>query len=342
MTTARCAACGTVGPDPHDAHGEECRELQADRPDRGPRLVLDVCAGIGGWAPPLRAHGYTDLAVENGRHARAALVANGIDVYHDDLDTLLDDWARKVWLRHNLAGMTGSTPCQPFSQANGSARGLADPRGNLTLTYLRVAETIRPPFVTLENVARGTGDLFDVLAERLAAAGYAVDHRVMNAADYGLPQARKRRLLAARRDGHPITWPTPTHVDPESADGRRTAGSWAPNARRPWVTLAETFPERAAADRWPYWTGVRPSTTIVGSYRPECVAPPTYRKPGDGPRQSQPGTVVLSLEERLRVQGFPDGWHTSGPRTARDLQVGNAIPPALAEVALAAATGEPS
>jgi hypothetical protein len=46
---------------------------------------------------------------------------------------------------------------------------------------------------------------------------------------------------------------------------------------------------------------------------------------------------VTSIEERLRIQGFPEGWKVAGPPTAQGLQVGNAIPPTLARVALVAA-----
>ena len=121
-------------------------------------------------------------------------------------------------------------------------------------------------------------------------------------------------------------------------DDQRTKAAQAEalleDGRKPWVTLAEALPHR---DDLPPWAHRHPATTIVGSFEPDKVAPPTYRKPGDGPRQHQPGTVSLTLDERLLVQGFPTGWHTAGPATARGLQVGNAIPPTLAEVALDAA-----
>lgn len=298
--------------------------------------VLDLCAGIGGWSVALRERGLTDLAVENNPHAQAALAANGIPVYHDDMTTL-DVYAVVGYPELPLAGQVGSTPCQPFSQANLTRSGLKDVRGVLTVTFIELALSLRPPFVCLENVGKGTENIFEWCAEILRQEGYTAEQRLVCAADYGLPQARKRRLLVARRDGQPIAWPKPTHIDVRSAEYRRREAAWLPEDRKPWVTLADTFPEQAQADRWPAWTGQHPATTIVGSFKPECVAPPTYRKPGDGPRQSQPGVVELTLEQRLKVQGFPDGWQTAGPKTARGLQVGNAIPPTLARVALAAA-----
>jgi site-specific DNA-cytosine methylase len=122
-----------------------------------------------------------------------------------------------------------------------------------------------------------------------------------------------------------VTWPPMT---------RRDTRSGYNDGRLPWRTMADLLTDR---DDLPDWAHKHPSTTIVGSYRPECVAPPTYRRPGDGPRQNQPGVVRTSVKERLRIQGFPEGWQTAGPATARGLQVGNAIPPTLARVALSAA-----
>lgn len=296
-----------------------------------PPYVLDLCAGIGGWSVALRERNLVDLPVENNRHARAALAANALDVYHDDVTTLLGDRARRIWLRHAVAGVVGSTPCQPFSQANPAARGIDDPRALLVRSFRDVVVELRPPFACLENVPKGTGDVFDEVVEDLAAAGYTAEHRVVCAADYGDGQARHRRLLVARRDGRPVLWPEPTHADPATRAG---AASIADGTRKPWATLADVLPDRTDL---PYWAGVRPSTTVVGSFRPEVLAPPTYRRPGDGPRQNQPNAVVASVDERLTIQGFPAGWRTAGPPTAQGLQVGNAIPPTLARVALSAA-----
>jgi DNA (cytosine-5)-methyltransferase 1 len=89
----------------------------------------------------------------------------------------------------------------------------------------------------------------------------------------------------------------------------------------------------------PDWCALRPSTTVVWSFRPEMQAAPGWRKPGDPPRQNTPESVKLSLSERLVLQGFPPDFPVQGPRTARDLQVGNAIPPRLAKAAVEAVAG---
>lgn len=78
------------------------------------------------------------------------------------------------------------------------------------------------------------------------------------------------------------------------------------------------------------WTESRPSPTIVGSFAPDVVAAPGYRKPGDGPRQSQPGSVRITLEEAAVLQSFPRDYPWQGSRTAKFRQVGDACPPLLA------------
>jgi DNA (cytosine-5)-methyltransferase 1 len=290
--------------------------------------VLDYCAGIGGWDVALRRRGLEGAGIERDAWARVARVANGLLTVHDDLTTLPEALVRTPW-----RGVVGSFPCQPFSQGNYAAmtNPLDDPRARLMHVGLEHLLASRPPFVCLENVGRAAW-LMQELADALVAVGYSAEVRVINAADYGLPQARKRALLVARRDGGALEWPAPTHVDQRTRLAQDEA--LLEDGRKPWVTLAEALPHR---DDLPAWAHRHPATTIVGSFEPDKVAPPTYRKPGDGPRQKQPGTVSLTLAERLLVQGFPEGWATAGPDSATGLQVGNAIPPTLAEVALDAA-----
>lgn len=82
------------------------------------------------------------------------------------------------------------------------------------------------------------------------------------------------------------------------------------------------------------WVTERPSPTIVGSFRPEVVAAPGWRKAGDGPRQNTPGSVRVTVQEAAILQSFPPGFPWQGTKTKQYQQVGNAIPPLLAEAIL--------
>lgn len=83
------------------------------------------------------------------------------------------------------------------------------------------------------------------------------------------------------------------------------------------------------------WVHERPSTTIVGSFKPEIVAAPGYRvSTADGSRQNAPGSVRVSVQEAALLQSFPVDYPWQGSKTKQYQQVGNAIPPRLAEAVL--------
>ena len=106
----------------------------------------------------------------------------------------------------------GGPPCQGFSVA-----GKQDPndlRNQLPYVMLDFVKERRPTIVLIENVPGAVKmGLHRELLFRLSLLGYCVDYRILNAADYGVPQTRKRMFVQARLDG-PVIWPNPTHCDP--------------------------------------------------------------------------------------------------------------------------------
>ncbi len=90
--------------------------------------------------------------------------------------------------------LIGGTPCQSFSIA-GLREGLADPRGNLTLTYLALAEQYRPRWIIWENVPGVLSDktnAFGCFTGGLSKLGYGWAYRILDAQYYGLAQRRRR------------------------------------------------------------------------------------------------------------------------------------------------------
>lgn len=102
--------------------------------------------------------------------------------------------------------LVGGTPCQSFSVA-GLRKGLADPRGNLCLTFLGLADHLRPRWILWENVvgvlSSGGGRDFGAFLGALGQLGYGWAYRVLNAEHFGVPQRRRRVFCLAYRD--PVT-----------------------------------------------------------------------------------------------------------------------------------------
>lgn len=108
----------------------------------------------------------------------------------------LGDMTRfKEWPDATLDVLCGGTPCQSFSVA-GLRKGLADPRGNLMLTYLAIADRYRPRWLVWENVpgvlSSGGGRDFGTFLGGLGQLGYGFAYRVLDAQFFGVPQRRRR------------------------------------------------------------------------------------------------------------------------------------------------------
>ena len=100
--------------------------------------------------------------------------------------------------------LTAGFPCQPFSIA-GRQKGFKDPRGNMFLEIIRIADIKKPKVIFLENVANliehDRGQTFLFIYNKLAELGYSVRYRIMSATEYGnLPQTRRRIFIIAFKD----------------------------------------------------------------------------------------------------------------------------------------------
>lgn len=282
----------------------------------GTVIALDTFSGSGNATNGLRWAGYTVLGYELWEQAISTHRANGLACSHADLKVKsLTNWRGKVQL------LWGSPPCQPFSQA-GKQGGVKDKR-DCVPDWLRLVGEVMAPTIIMENV-QGLGFVkhawyMKEVVERLQALGYTVEYRVLNAAHYGQAQARKRLYLIGRLDGTP-TWPTQS---PGIIMADRLGWGTDEAARRAIV------PSDGEAEAWVYQ---RPSMTVVGSFRPEVMAAPGYRKAGDPPRQRTPGSVILTLDEAAALQEFPEGYKFCGSVGDQWLQVGNAVISNMAEM----------
>ncbi|WP_391206627.1 DNA cytosine methyltransferase [Psychrobacillus sp. L4] len=109
----------------------------------------------------------------------------------------------------------GGFPCQGFSIAN-TNRSMEDERNFLYLEMLRIIEDKKPKFFVAENVkgliSMQGGQVIKMIIDDFSRIGYSVDFRILNAANYGVPQARERVIIMGNRIGVKNTFPEPTHT----------------------------------------------------------------------------------------------------------------------------------
>lgn len=282
-----------------------------------PPTIVDLFAGPGGWSLGLRALGFEDVGVEFDKDIAATREALGLQTIHADVrDVSVEAWRQ-------IDGLIASPPCQTFSVA-GKQRGLEDARGQLIYEPKRFIEAHMPTFVAFEEVPPVL-PFWKEYAEWMRRIGYRVWTGILNAADYGVPQSRKRAFLLASLVSNPAPLPG-THarsVDPHP--------SLFADKRKKWITVAEALPHRTDLPEWCYR---RPATTIVRSFCPHIVAGPGYRKAGDGPRQNAPGSFEVSIDEMAVLQGAWPGMPFQGSKTKRFSICGALLPPPWATAVL--------
>ncbi|MCZ7932365.1 DNA cytosine methyltransferase [Agrobacterium leguminum] len=231
--------------------------------------------------------------------------------------------------------VVGGFPCQGFSQAN-MLRFEEDERNRLYLEFLRVVRDKRPKYFLAENV-RGIlslagGRAIEKIERDFAAAGYRVSKRLFNVADYGVPQARQRVIIAGVRNDLPrsgdFIFPEPTHADPRRNNSRL----------KNWVTIGEALahiPEPAADLDLPNHLFSKYKVTnrnFTGHRTTDPDKPsPTILARGNGGGgvcaiQHPNNHRRMSIREQASIQTFPLDFEFVGAMNSCYRQVGNAVP----------------
>ncbi len=226
-------------------------------------------------------------------------------------------------------------PCQPFSTMTIKKKA-NDKRINIFRDVLRVVEGKRPKFVMLENVANFVnfkgGRFFKELCDHLSKLGYRVSYRIINCADFGIPQTRRRVFIFGVLEELGMNYEFPKSVIPKS--------EWIPlgevldekehlNTRYHFSQTAVETMKRTAK---PHKVGTssnisKPCNTIkctVGT------AQFNYRNPVVLVDRENEIFRRLTPREAARVQGFPDSFEFPVSNHQAYKQIGNAIPPLVA------------
>ena len=152
---------------------------------------LSVCSGIEAATVAWHPLGYEPVAFSEIEKFPAQV----LDHHYPKTPNWGDMTKFKEWPDATINVLVGGTPCQSFSVA-GLRKGLADPRGNLMLTYLAIADKYRPEWLVWENVPgvlSSNGGLdFASLLRGMGECGYGFAYRILDAQYFGVAQRRRR------------------------------------------------------------------------------------------------------------------------------------------------------
>jgi DNA (cytosine-5)-methyltransferase 1 len=261
--------------------------------------------------------------------------------------------------------LIGGPPCTPFSKSGfwleWKRTGL-DPDASLLQAYTRVLAEAKPRAFVLENVYaltynnRASRPAYERLIREIEAAGYTWRAKVLNAADYGVPQARPRLFIIGVPKGRPQPeLPEPTHGGQWE---RRSSGS----GERPYVTTAEALdglvsepepqevmrgqyaellPAIPPGDNYLHYTAERGHPEPKFEWRkrywsfllkldPKRPSPTIQAQPGPNVGPFHWENRRLRVGEVKRLFTFPDEFDLVGTRGSVQAQLGNSVPPALA------------
>ena len=181
--------------------------------------VVELFAGVGGFRLGLEPHGWRTVWASQWEPSTKTQHAADCYRHHfdpdvlsnEDINAVVDQMDRDGWddfPDHDL--LVGGFPCQDYSvaKARSQAQGIIGKKGVLWWAIKRIIEKKNPRFVFLENVDRllkspasQRGRDFAIILACLSDLGYLVEWRVVNAADYGFPQRRRRVFVIAHRVG---------------------------------------------------------------------------------------------------------------------------------------------
>ena len=337
-------------------------------------IAVSLFAGAGGLDVGAKRAGYeVRAAVERERDAAATMEKNfdrlvSPVICKDILDTPTREILRAAGLRARQRPdlLIGGPPCTPFSKSGFwleyKREGL-DADASLLQAYTRVLAEARPRRFVLENVYaltyrnKASRPAFERLMREIDAAGYHCDAKVLNAADYGVPQARPRLFIIGVPKDEPCPGlPGPTHGGRWE---RRTTG----DPRRPHVTAGEalaglvTEPEPGESvngkyghllpaippgDNYLFYTSRRGHPDALFRWRgkywsfllklsPDRPAPTIQAQPGPYVGPFHWDNRRLRVGEIKRLFTYPDDYEFVGSRASVQAQLGNSVPPLLAE-----------
>ncbi|HSE15997.1 MAG TPA: DNA cytosine methyltransferase [Pyrinomonadaceae bacterium] len=332
-----------------------------------PKVVVDCFAGAGGLSLGLKEAGFDiKAAFDNSQFAVDTYAYNiGKHIIKADANEISGKELLSIagCSADECVAVVGGPPCQGFSvQRRGLGR---DSRNDLILEFLRIVSEIRPPLFLMENVSAIRSNKNSEYLERFikysSEIGYRLDLQVLNAADYGVPQHRKRAFIVGERQDRVKVFQFPKPVLSQAT----------------WLTVRDAFVNLPVPTDSPDSNQSFPNHKLINTselnrlrishvppgggrqHLPDHLRLPCHEVSVDvaGHRNvygrlewdSPAGTITtkcnsftrgkfghpeenrnITMREAARLQGFPDTFVFLGGTVATAHQIGNAVPPPLA------------
>jgi len=320
--------------------------------------VLGLFSGAGGLDIGFHDAGFDivecnelekDFAATLIKNAEDGALLSGTKVICDDIRNYSPNL-------ENIDFIIGGPPCQTFSAAGARAagvNGLDDERGNLFQEYVRILKKIKPKGFLFENVYRIVGaqggEPWKQIQKAFKDCGYTLHWRILDAADYGVPQHRERLIIVGTRDSH-YQFPYPTH-GPDAISNRPFY-----NAQSALDNLEESLDFKTLNGRHGYLLKDIPPGLNYSFYTERMRHPkpifgwrskfsdylykadpekPVRTIKAQGGQYTGPfhwNSRTFTLPELKRLQTFPDDYEVIGKRQKVIHQLGNSVPPQLARI----------
>lgn len=319
--------------------------------------VLSLFSGAGGLDLGFEKAGFSPLlaldidpaavATHNWNRVHTSEIARVADLSDIPPETLLQWWKEQAGASTRPVGVIGGPPCQSFSVSN-VHRIDNDPRARLPLAYAAILKTFndayKPAFFLFENVA-GLGNKphsssLEVFRRSFEDAGFEVTPFYLDAADFGVPQYRRRMFfMGFNRSLYPgIEYVPPVGTSelvtvrqaighlPEPVRFARGANAaefevhpnhWCLNPKSPKFTNGSLKPGQMLGRSFRMLTWDDRSWTVAYGHREVHVHPKGHRR--------------LSIYEAMLLQGFPSNYELRGTLSDQIRLVSDAVPPPLAE-----------
>ena len=339
------------------------------------RRMIDLFAGVGGLSLGFEMCGF-DVVIANEYDAS---IAEAYIKNRKHPNMIVDD-ITKLPIREtfgqfcgNVDLIVGGPPCQGFSQ-KGQRKSINDPRNFLFRYYVEVVSTVKPQYFVMENVPgllTTEGGYFKrELMQLYANLGYSITADVLCAADYGVPQSRRRAFIIGKRSmWAPVEMPRKhekkttiwdaisdlaflnsgegdeiqEYRNPASTDYQHTLREGsdmlfnhvATNHSSIALERMRMIPPKGGKENLPpeHLTKSIYSGTWCRMDADDVSVTITTRfdTPSSGKFTHPYLDRAITVREAARIQSFPDTFHFFGTKSSQMKQVGNAVPPLLAK-----------